>query len=237
MGTPLLQRGSRSPVTSSTRAPRSSHLRLPRLRSRGGWGAGSSDQPGRRNPRAASHKDDRALPQPKAPLKAERRVTGRPVEFLEAARAELLMQRTFRVHQMSQLDTALADIATDAARTEIHVALQEAARSVLDVIDKALHRIRQGKYGRCPRCGDALSLGRLGALPMAPLCGRCRRTEDVPDCLEPVPPSRGAPPVSGWPRPRSRRSAGSVPRRREVRLGSGGAGDLLREAAQGEHRG
>jgi hypothetical protein len=51
------------PLTSSTKVTRPSQLLLPRLRSRGGWGAGSTDKSGRRNPRAASNRDDRAFPQ------------------------------------------------------------------------------------------------------------------------------------------------------------------------------
>ena len=144
-------------TASSTATARSSEP-LPRLRSRGGSGAGSSDYPGRRNPRAAGPSQTIQSP-----------------EFLASARATLMAQRSFRVQQLQELDTAGADAESDAARREVRLALRTAAWSALREIDAALRRIRQGNYGRCPRCGDALSVERLRALPMTRFCGRCQR--------------------------------------------------------------
>ena len=130
---------------------------LPRLRSRGGSGAGSSDYPGRRNPRAAGPSQTILGP-----------------EFLASARATLMTQRGFRVQQLHELDTAGSDAGSDAARREVRLVLRTAGWSALREIDAALRRIQQGTYGRCPRCGDALSVERLRALPMTRLCGRCQ---------------------------------------------------------------
>lgn len=144
-------------TASSTVTARSSQP-LPRLRSRGGSGAGSSDYPGRRNPRAAG-----------SPL------TIQGPEFVARVRATLMAQRSFRVQQLQELDTAGADAGSGAARREVRLALRTAAWSALREIDAALGRIRQGNYGRCPRCGDTLSVERVRALPMTSLCGRCQR--------------------------------------------------------------
>ncbi len=86
-----------------------------------------------------------------------------------------MAQRSFRVQQLQELDTVGADRGSDAARREVRLALQTAAWSALHEIDAALRRIEQGTYGRCPTCGDALSVERLRALPMTRLCGRCQR--------------------------------------------------------------
>jgi DnaK suppressor protein len=158
---------------------------LPRLRSRGGWGAGASDQPpanltvpastpGRGHPRAASRSAD---------IDA--------AEFLAVARSALTAQRTFRVHQLQQLHRTQPDPVTDAARAEIHCDLQKGARSALRNIDSALRRLQRGTYTRCPQCGDAISEHRLRALPMTLLCGRCQRAIAVPTGAEPATPAGG----------------------------------------------
>ena len=92
---------------------------------------------------------------------------------MRAARQWLVRQRAFRIRQVAQLDAD--DAESDVARREIHAALRAAAQSVLSEIDAALHRIERDRYGRCPRCGGYISLGRLRALPMSALCGACQR--------------------------------------------------------------
>jgi DnaK suppressor protein len=152
-------------ATATVRSPEP----LPRSRSRGGSGAGSSDQPpfslkvpaggpGRRNPRTAKPLADVAI-----------------ADFLAVARSALTAKRKFRIHQLRQLNATCPHPSADPARAEIHRALQVAARSALRDIDSALGRIRQGSYGRCPRCGETISVHRLRALPMTLLCGRCQR--------------------------------------------------------------
>jgi RNA polymerase-binding transcription factor DksA len=71
-------------------------------------------------------------------------------------------------------------VATDEARSEIHLALEAAARSVLADIDAALLRVEQGRYGHCQRCGERMTVERLNALPMAALCGSCQRRLELP---------------------------------------------------------
>ena len=115
----------------------------------------------------------------------------------------MLPNAAFRVQQLQELDTA-GGRGSDAARREVRRALRTAAWSALREIDAALRRIRQGSYGRCPRCGDALSVERLRALPMtacvddasAPqLMSGHRRSRNVrrtaTDTTESTTPSRG----------------------------------------------
>ena len=96
-------------------------------------------------------------------------------EFVARVRRDPDGPASFRVQQLQQLDTAGADAGTDAARREVQPSAAHGRRSALRDIDAALRRIQQGNYGRCPRCGDTLSVERLRALPMASLCGRCQR--------------------------------------------------------------
>ena len=174
-------------TTSSTATTRSPEP-LPRSRSRGGSGAGSSDQPpvtlkvpagtpGRRNPRAAGAFADVDMP-----------------EFLAVARSALTVQRTFRLHHLQQLNATCPHPATDRARAEIHHALRAGAKMALRDIDSALGRIHRGSYGRCPRCGDTISVHRLRVLPMTVLCGRYQRATVERTGAEPGQTSTGSPP-------------------------------------------
>jgi RNA polymerase-binding transcription factor DksA len=100
-------------------------------------------------------------------------------EFMAVARSALTVQRTFRLHQLQQLSATCPHPATDRARAEVHHALWAAAKMALRDIDSALGRIHRGSYGRCPRCGDTISVRRLSVLPMTVLCGRCQRATTV----------------------------------------------------------
>jgi DnaK suppressor protein len=166
-------------MTASPTATRWPPEPLPRLRSRGGSGAGSSDYPGRRNPRAVGRRPDSA--------------NG---ELLATATAALMAQRSFRAQQLRQLGQGSPDARADPARKEIHIALRAAARSALRDIDAALRRIRHGTYGRCPTCGDALSVERLRALPMTALCGRCQRAAATAAATDSNAPNGGGHPTT-----------------------------------------
>ena len=45
----------------------------------------------------------------------------------------------------------------------------------LNAIEQALEEARQGLYGICERCGQAIDPARLEALPDATLCIECKR--------------------------------------------------------------
>ena len=53
------------------------------------------------------------------------------------------------------------------------VALLAQSDSRLDEIDRALQRCRQGTYGTCDSCGEAIAAERLVARPVASTCLRC----------------------------------------------------------------
>jgi len=150
----------------------------PHSRSSGGLTAGSSDQPGRRNPQQASPIRRKAHHQTTSQSGPESTPRALPPEFIRAAKRLLVRQRNLRVDQLSQLDAASPEAKSDAGRNEFHRRLLTDARSALSDIDEALRRIEQGGYGRCQACGAPLSHPRLAAVPMAPMCSGCQRALD-----------------------------------------------------------
>lgn len=57
--------------------------------------------------------------------------------------------------------------------------LAEAEDHQLAAIDRALARIRDGKFGRCESCNRQIPLARLKALPFATYCVGCQRKMDL----------------------------------------------------------
>lgn len=71
-----------------------------------------------------------------------------------------------------------ADVASDAIdRTLLNALGSQDARN-LQLIESALYRIRQGKYGYCVKCGNDIPCERLEAIPWALMCVRCTEEEE-----------------------------------------------------------
>ncbi|HZQ06509.1 MAG TPA: TraR/DksA C4-type zinc finger protein [Anaerolineae bacterium] len=74
--------------------------------------------------------------------------------------------------------TAGNDIGDDASQiSEVskNLALKRHLERLLEQIEAAIHRIEQGVYGMCERCGQAINPERLQALPYATTCLGCAR--------------------------------------------------------------
>ena len=104
-------------------------------------------------------------------------------DLLEAARQQTLarlagLEREF-AGIIAAADTANTDDEHDPEGATIaferqHVAaLLAQAREQLAAIDAALHRVEDGSYGRCARCGVPIGPQRLAAWPAATTCVRC----------------------------------------------------------------
>ncbi len=65
------------------------------------------------------------------------------------------------------------DVAADLVEQEMDLTLVGAERARLEQVEAALHRIEQGTYGRCERCGGDVEPARLAALPSARRCIGC----------------------------------------------------------------
>ena len=68
-----------------------------------------------------------------------------------------------------------ADAAFGASGDEVASRLAEIEARELGLIEVALHRILQGKYGVCNGCEGKIPVGRLNALPYSVLCMECQR--------------------------------------------------------------
>jgi RNA polymerase-binding protein DksA len=72
----------------------------------------------------------------------------------------------------------LADIASDDIDRKMIEAIGSKELQRLKQIDSALTRIKQGKYGRCVKCGLAIPQDRLEAIPYALMCIQCKSADE-----------------------------------------------------------
>jgi DnaK suppressor protein len=104
-------------------------------------------------------------------------------EVLLAERADALRRVTVLEREFAALAEAASGGGTDdehdpegatlAFERQHTAALLERARDQLMAIDAALERVREGRYGRCDRCGQPIGDDRLAARPAAVTCIRC----------------------------------------------------------------
>lgn len=73
----------------------------------------------------------------------------------------------------STMPVHMADIGSDAFEQEFTLTLMENEEDTLHLVEEALARIRQKKFGTCVECGGIITKKRLEALPYAPTCIRC----------------------------------------------------------------
>jgi DnaK suppressor protein len=72
-----------------------------------------------------------------------------------------------------------ADLALDYAYRDRRLSLLEKLESQHTDVVKALDKIKEGTYGLCENCGNAILPERLEALPYATLCINCQRKENT----------------------------------------------------------
>jgi len=72
----------------------------------------------------------------------------------------------------------LADIAADDIDRKTLEALNEQDIKRMRLIDSALSRIKNGRYGLCMRCGKKIKIERLEAIPYALMCIDCKNNEE-----------------------------------------------------------
>jgi RNA polymerase-binding protein DksA len=72
----------------------------------------------------------------------------------------------------------LADIASDDIDRKMIEAIGSQELKRLKMIDSALTRIQQGKYGLCIKCGKHIPQDRLEAIPYALMCIECKSAEE-----------------------------------------------------------
>ncbi|MDL2229779.1 TraR/DksA family transcriptional regulator [Treponema sp. OttesenSCG-928-L16] len=72
----------------------------------------------------------------------------------------------------------LADIASDDIDRKMIEAIGAQDLKRLRLIDSALTRIQQGKYGLCMKCGKKIPQDRLEAIPYALMCIECKTADE-----------------------------------------------------------
>ena len=72
----------------------------------------------------------------------------------------------------------LADIASDDIDRKMIEAFGSQDQKRLRLIDSALTRILQGKYGLCMKCSKKIPRERLEAIPYALMCVECKTAEE-----------------------------------------------------------
>ncbi len=83
-----------------------------------------------------------------------------------------------RLHRIeNDLDTPRSkdwdDAAIEQEGDEVLEHLGQAGQEEIRTIRAALQRIRDGEYGVCTQCGEAISQERLDLLPATPFCKNC----------------------------------------------------------------
>ena len=72
----------------------------------------------------------------------------------------------------------LADIASEDMDRKMLEAIGTQELKRLKLIESALTRIKQGKYGHCIKCGRRIPQDRLIAIPYAIMCIECKSEEE-----------------------------------------------------------
>ena len=72
----------------------------------------------------------------------------------------------------------LVDVATETFEREKELALESSVQGILEMVEEALKKVRDGTYGICDGCGKVIDGNRLRAIPYARLCIKCKEREE-----------------------------------------------------------
>ena len=72
----------------------------------------------------------------------------------------------------------MADLGTDATARDKTIQFASRDGQILQAINDALFRLKEGTYGTCARCGEPIHAERLDAVPHAPFCSACQEKEE-----------------------------------------------------------
>jgi DnaK suppressor protein len=101
---------------------------------------------------------------------------------LQAKRQEVL-EGVSRAREMGSVETEsgapdIADRATSAFQREFSFSLSENEGQMLRLIDEALARLENGRFGMCIHCEQPIEKQRLQAVPWARHCIACQEQQD-----------------------------------------------------------
>jgi RNA polymerase-binding protein DksA len=147
-------------------------------------GRAGASRSARSRPQAAK----RAAEAPKA-VPAPRRMEGYTRLLLEERRRLRQELAEMEQHQVkgneekhaadaSGYDDDLVDVATETFEREKGLTLESSVHGLLEMVEEALQRVRNGTYGICDGCGRPIDANRLKAIPYARLCIKCKEREE-----------------------------------------------------------
>lgn len=101
---------------------------------------------------------------------------------LQVKRKEVL-EGVSRAREMGSVETEsgapdIADRATSAFQREFSFSLSENEGTMLRLIDEALARLDNGRFGLCTHCEQPIEKQRLRAVPWARHCIACQEQQD-----------------------------------------------------------
>jgi DnaK suppressor protein len=101
---------------------------------------------------------------------------------LEAKRKEVL-ENVARARAMGAADSDavapdIADRATNAFQREFSYSLSENENKILRLIEEAIARLDNGRFGLCTHCHQPIEPPRLEAIPWARHCIACQELQD-----------------------------------------------------------
>lgn len=82
--------------------------------------------------------------------------------------------QTDEIGDLADYDNHPADAATETFEREKDLAIDENVDDMIERIDRALGKMKEGTYGICDRCGREISRERLKVLPYATFCIECQ---------------------------------------------------------------
>lgn len=88
-------------------------------------------------------------------------------------RGMLTDAETGAIGELSLYDQHPGDLGTETFEREREAGMLEGALETLDRIERALVRLKEGRYGVCASCGEPIEKERLAALPYALECVDC----------------------------------------------------------------
>ncbi len=99
---------------------------------------------------------------------------------LQARRTELRKRFGRELHDLQHNDATsdAVDAAFEATGEELASQLAELEAKELVQVERALTRLKQGKYGTCDGCETKIPVLRLNALPYSTLCIKCQRESE-----------------------------------------------------------
>lgn len=111
------------------------------------------------------------------------RLLQRNKQSLEQARSRLRTDLTRMGMTSSQVErpglgTHMADQATEVFEQARDLAVSHQLGHTLELVDRALEKLKQEHYGACEACGAAIDPARLKALPYATHCMSCQARQE-----------------------------------------------------------